>query len=147
MTSKQLRRGMGLAFAAISGMVLAAPPAVSAEYTVVVLQSLTGPAAFIGSPVKDGMTQLEPGSRLVESSYVRPADQPIVVWLARATLALGAGLAAAVLAWLAVRRLRPQRRSSESLAWATIAMLVIASFAAVVAFGVLWSNVTDLIYG
>lgn len=52
MTGKRLGRHVAAAAALIGSTIIAQ----AADYTVVVLQSITGPAAFIGAPIKDGMT-------------------------------------------------------------------------------------------
>lgn len=49
-----MTKGWRMASAACAAL-LAGSGVQAADYTVVVLQSLTGPAAFIGAPVKDGM--------------------------------------------------------------------------------------------
>src|SRR5262249_55539724 len=55
---------------------------------------------------------LPAGGEILDSHYVPPADSVPMAWLARITLALGAGLLGAALAWLAVGFVKPRDQRS-----------------------------------
>ena len=67
-----------LAAAALIGAALSASVSQAAEYTVAIVQSMTGPTGFIGTPLREGA--LYQADRLNKMGFFGPGNTLKVVW-------------------------------------------------------------------
>lgn len=77
---------------------------------------------------------LPKGGKTISARYVAPADDALMQWLARGTLALAGGVVIALLSWIVVRVTRPVRRQAVTRAdapppWSRLIVTLLAPVA------------------